>query len=90
MWWGRARGGRTDDVDELQARIQAEVDRKSPFGLADLAVKGADLMQELGMAPGPQIGKVLAELLEVVLDEPEANVREVLLEKARNHLAANK
>jgi poly(A) polymerase/tRNA nucleotidyltransferase (CCA-adding enzyme) len=35
------------------------------------------------VTPGPIIGHILNELLEMVLDEPEMNTRERLLEKAR-------
>jgi putative nucleotidyltransferase with HDIG domain len=47
--------------------------------LRDLAVDGRDIMQALGLAPGPQIGVLLAQLLESVLEDPELNNREALL-----------
>ena len=40
--------------------------------LKTLAVTGRDLIAE-GMKPGLQMGAVLQELLEVVLDQPEMN-----------------
>jgi hypothetical protein len=88
--YAQGKGGSTSDVDELQARITAEIEKKSPFGLKDLAVNGSDLMRELGMPAGPQIGKVLHELLEIVLDDPGQNSREVLLAEARKILSSNK
>ena len=39
---------------------------------------GADLI-ELGMKPGPDMGRILKELLNRVLDAPELNTREQLL-----------
>jgi tRNA nucleotidyltransferase (CCA-adding enzyme) len=40
-------------------------------------------MKELGLSPGPIIGRVLDALLEEVLADPKLNVRETLLERAR-------
>jgi putative nucleotidyltransferase with HDIG domain len=85
----QGKGGSVDDVAELEARIRAEIEKKSPFGLKDLAVNGGDLMRELGVPPGPQIGKILHALLEVVLDDPERNTRDELLREARNVLSGN-
>lgn len=48
------------------------------FTQKDLAVTGQDLIA-LGMKPGPQLGKQLGKLLEIVLDEPEKNEKEILL-----------
>lgn len=49
-----------------------------------LAVKGADLIA-LGYAPGPRLGEVLEMLLEDVLEFPEHNTKEYLLEKAHKY-----
>jgi tRNA nucleotidyltransferase (CCA-adding enzyme) len=48
---------------------------------SDLAVNGRDLI-ELGMTPGKQLGDVLDRLFELVLEQPELNTREKLLELA--------
>ena len=53
-----------------------------PVDLRDLAVDGDDLRQA-GIAPGPGLGKILSELLEIVIADPRANSRERLLEEAR-------
>lgn len=45
--------------------------------IADLAIDGDDLRQ-LGVAPGPIMGRLLAQLLEEVLDDPALNTRENL------------
>lgn len=52
--------------------------RQECMSLKDLAVTGQDLIG-LGMAPGREIGELLRELLEIVLEEPERNTREELL-----------
>jgi tRNA nucleotidyltransferase (CCA-adding enzyme) len=49
---------------------------------ADLAVTGDDLAAA-GLPPGPSMGRILARLLDLVLEQPALNTRERLLAKAR-------
>lgn len=44
----------------------------------NLAIDGHDVMSVLGIEPGPQVGKVLDDLLEVVMEDPETNNKEDL------------
>lgn len=64
-------------------RLEAEAIRRRGdcLRIADLAVTGKDLM-EAGMKPGPQLGETLNQLLELVLRQPERNVKKELLEEA--------
>jgi hypothetical protein len=39
---------------------------------------------ELGFPAGPEIGQTLRRLLDVVVDDPSRNTRDVLLELARS------
>lgn len=50
--------------------------------LKTLAVTGADLI-ELGMKPGKEIGEALQKLLEHVLDNPQDNEKEILLQRIK-------
>jgi tRNA nucleotidyltransferase (CCA-adding enzyme) len=70
-------------LERLRATVLAE--RESPYRLGDLAVDGADLI-ELGFREGPELGRVLAALLDAVIEEPARNTRESLLERARAEL----
>jgi len=63
-------------VDELAA--SPDLLRRSR-----LAIDGNDLQRDLGLRPGPQIGRLLDRLMETVLDDPALNRREILLELAR-------
>jgi len=65
-------------VLKLKQKISDEIAKKPPFGPKDLAINGNDLMK-MGFAEGPLLGKILKELVEIVLDEPEKNTREFLL-----------
>ena len=79
-------GGSTVDVDELEKRIREEIERKPPFGLTDLDIDGTQLMNELGLPEGRLVGEVLNHLLEMVLDVPEDNKYEILINEAKNYL----
>lgn len=68
-------------LEELKERIWAELHQ--PLKVTDLAIDGNDVMEQFKIQPGPIIGKVLNELLEEVLEHPENNTKELLLEKAR-------
>ena len=48
---------------------------------SDMKIKGKDLIA-LGMKPGKELGAVLDRLFEIVLDEPEKNTKENLIEEA--------
>ncbi len=55
---------------------------RDPIELADLAVDGDDL-RSAGIAAGPALGRVLRELLHAVIENPQINQREPLLDVAR-------
>lgn len=63
-------------------RVHEEIMQRRPISLSDLAVDGTDLMA-LGLPRGPLIGLMLDELLAQVIESPEANAREELLDRAR-------
>jgi tRNA nucleotidyltransferase/poly(A) polymerase len=65
----------------LQKRVEKILSAGRAFSLKDLAVTGRDLM-DLGIPPGKQMGLILQELLEAVVEDPELNSRERLLDIA--------
>lgn len=69
---------------ELERRIADEIERQPGLLVhRRLAIDGHDLRRELGMAPGPRIGQVLAGLMEAVIEDPSRNERGELLSLAR-------
>lgn len=68
--------------DELK---DTEAARLAGPSYGKLAVGGNDLIQ-LGIKPGPAMGKLLKELEELVLDDPTQNDRENLLQVTRKKL----
>lgn len=67
---------RLSQVEEIYNEI---LENKECVSLKTLAVTGRDLIHE-GMKPGPQLGATLQQLLEAVLEQPEMNEKEKLLE----------
>lgn len=67
---------------KLVKKIRVIQTTKQPVTVKDLAINGHDLM-DIGLKPGPLFGKFLNNALEIVLENPEQNKREILLEFAK-------
>ena len=85
----RGTAGEPPPVEEIERlgrfREVVEQELASPHRLQDLAVDGNDLI-ELGFRPGPQLGRILHDLLDAVVDEPALNTRDQLLARAKERL----
>ena len=79
----RSAGG----LDELRARVAAELAEGPILDRSALAIDGADLMAELGIEPGPGLGRVLEALLQRVLEDRTLNTAPTLLLLARQLVA---
>lgn len=62
---------------EFQKRIEEQL--VEPMEINDMVVDGHDVMEILGIPPGPKIGEVLGALFEEVLEDSGKNNREYLL-----------
>ncbi|HET8568370.1 MAG TPA: HD domain-containing protein [Candidatus Limnocylindria bacterium] len=78
-----ARAPRMYALDELWRRVQEEIAGANAFSPRDLEVDGNDVMAALGIPSGPEVGRIIRELFERVLDDPSLNEREALLRLAR-------
>ena len=67
--------------EEAGTRYSFELDKENALTLKDLRIDGSKL-QKLGIPKGPIIGKILNELLEEVIDNPELNNEEYLKERS--------
>jgi putative nucleotidyltransferase with HDIG domain len=70
--------GPPDELAALVSRVDKVLAESHALSLKDLAVSGKDLI-EAGIKPGKRMGIILHELLETVVDDPNSNNRETLL-----------
>lgn len=69
-----------EELVTLEHLFQEVINNKECISLKMLAVSGNDLI-EMGMEPGKEIGKALKSLLEIVIDDPTQNRKDILLQK---------
>lgn len=74
-----------DDILELKDKIEDILAKQEAFSIKDLAINGGDLIQ-VGIKQGKEIGMILNELLEVVLENPELNHIETLLSLVKSKI----
>ena len=86
---GRDASEDLDRLASLKQRVAALLAAGAAMTTKDLAINGHDLMKEVGIKAGPDLGKVLALLLDEVIETPDLNQREPLLERARQLAAGD-
>lgn len=59
---------------------------KDPISVKQLKINGNDLMKDLKMQPGPKIGAILDVLLAKVIENPDLNIKNDLLQLAKKLL----
>ena len=74
------RGDKLAALEKWQQLYQEILEEAQCVSLKSLAVTGSDLIAH-GMKPGKEIGETLHALLEHVLDYPQDNQKEILLER---------
>ena len=72
---------------DLRARVEEQLAASVALDRGDLVVDGDDLIAELGLEPGPRLGRILDELTERVVADPGLNERPTLLLLAQGMLA---
>jgi len=73
------RGEKEEELKQLTILYEKIMEEKNCVSLKDLAVTGRDLI-EMGMTPGKEIGETLNRLLDIVIEEPEKNTKEELMQ----------
>lgn len=71
-----------EKLESLRKSYEEVLEQGMCISLKFLAVTGKDLI-EAGMKPGQELGQALNHLLDVVLEDPEMNKKESLLELVR-------
>jgi putative nucleotidyltransferase with HDIG domain len=74
------------ELAALVSRVDRELAGNRALALKDLAISGKDLIAA-GIRPGKHMGIILHELLETVVDDPDSNERETLLNIALRYAA---
>ena len=70
----------------FKTNFEEVIKEQNALKLTDLKVNGRDIMDELHIKPGPQIGVILNKLFSEVLDENIQNDKEALLNLAKTLL----
>jgi poly(A) polymerase/tRNA nucleotidyltransferase (CCA-adding enzyme) len=79
--WGQDHG---DRIEEFSRRVHVQMRSSPPLRISDLPLTGHDVMAITGIPPGPQVGQILNQLLEAVIEHPEYNQRETLIQMVKN------
>lgn len=79
----------TECIDILKNRVSDILASKEPIFIKDLAITGNDLITELNFKPGKNIGVILNFLLENVMQTPELNNKEDLLNLSKQFYSYN-
>lgn len=72
------REDKMQEIDDIEAVYRQILEDDDCTSIKELALSGRDLIAA-GMQPGPAIGEMLQALLDLVIEDPEMNRREILL-----------
>jgi len=72
----------------LERKIHEKFDKESKLSITDLAVNGTILMETFHLQEGPTVGHVLKHLFTRVLENPDLNSKEILIDEASKYLSA--
>ena len=72
-------------IERLEEVYYDILEKEECISLKELALDGNDL-QSLGVPRGKQIGEILQELFEMVLENPDRNTKEYLTEEVRKRI----
>lgn len=70
---------------DLEILFKKIIDGKQPVALKDLKISG-DIVKALGITEGKEVGFILSYLLDMVLEKPELNEHDTLLEMTLKYL----
>ena len=73
---------RQSQLAALEKKYEEIMEDDDCVRIKDLKVNGGDLIN-LGIKPGPQMGEMLQKLLDIVIEDPEKNDREYLIEQVK-------
>jgi hypothetical protein len=74
-------------LEDMKQRMVEQLHQ--PFAVTDLAIDGTDIMEHLQIKPGRIIGKLLQDLFEEVMEDPDRNTEEYLLRRVKELANSN-
>lgn len=77
------RGEKLDKLYRVRKMYQKIMQDKEPLFIKDLDIKGEDLLKN-GIKKGKYMGEILNRLLDIVIENPQKNKKEILLDEALN------
>lgn len=69
--------------NNFKNNLDTIIAKANALKVTDLKINGRDIMEMFNIKPGPEIGRILKQLFEDVLDETCTNEREALLERVK-------
>lgn len=78
-----------EKLQSVQQVYEEVIADKQCVSLKTLAISGKDLITELHMQPGRELGELLKVLLDYVIEEPSRNEKAILLMKAKEYMNFN-
>lgn len=80
----RLGGGATETSWRLEEFKKRLIDiQKQPFSLKDLKIDGGDVMKELNLKPGPEVGEILNRIFNEVVEKKVENTKEKLIDRLK-------
>jgi len=73
-------------LEARKAQLEEIIEKEKCFSLGALAVNGTDLIA-IGIPEGPEVGRVLNDLLDAVMDEQVPNEKQALLRRVWYHVS---
>ncbi|MCP4198916.1 MAG: CCA tRNA nucleotidyltransferase [Proteobacteria bacterium] len=73
-------------LNKLRDTVQSFASDHIALSVKELDIDGNELMRSLGLKSGPEVGKLLEELLDCVLENPDENKKARLIERAKERI----
>lgn len=74
-----------NNIIQTKQQVEKILNEKQPLTVKDLDINGYDLM-ELGVKPSKEMGEILNNLLDIVLEQPELNNKNTLIKMVKEEL----
>jgi len=81
---GKATIDSIEKVYSLKEKCNNILERNEPITVKDLKINGNDI-KEIGIKEGPKIGEILNFLLDIVIENPKLNQKDVLIKKTKEY-----